>query len=185
MTAVVRVPAQYQGDVLGAAKAYGIAPNDLGALLFHESSFDPRARSSAGALGIAQLMPATANSLGVNPWNPRAAIFGSAKYLHQLDYSKDRKLAFAKYNAGPNNPAAGAGYADTVDALSRNVLFGTHRATPSSSPAPSSPAPASSSGGSWQDWVKRTALTLTLAGTGLALSGVAIRNLMNTRKVPA
>jgi hypothetical protein len=181
----VRVPAQYQADVLGAAKANGIAPNDLAALLDYESGWDRWARSSAGAIGIAQFMPATANGLNVNPTNTRSSIFGAAKYLRQLGYSKDRKLAFAKYNAGPNNPAAGAGYANEVDSRSRNVLFGTHKATPSSSPAPSSPAPASSSGGSWQDWVKRTALTLTLAGTGLALSGVAIRNLMNTRKVPA
>jgi soluble lytic murein transglycosylase-like protein len=185
----VAVPATYQADVLGAAKAYGIAPNDLAALLDYESAWNPRAQSSAGALGIAQFMPGTANGLSVNPYNPRSAIFGAAKYLHQLGYASNRLLAFAKYNAGPGNPAAGAGYAQEVNHRSAVVSFGGKTVRPSTAPSSSStwtssPSSSSSSSG-WQDWLKRTALTLTMAGTGIALTGVGIRNALAARKVPA
>lgn len=182
----VQVPAAYQTDVLRAAHAYSIAPADLAALLDYESGFDPKARSSAGAIGIAQFMPATANALGVNPLQPRSAIFGAAKLLHQLGYSDDRLLAFAKYNAGPGNPGAGAGYAREVDARSQHVTFNGKSARAGGAAAPSSSSSTSSGGGSWQDWLKRTALTLAMAGTGLALTGVGIRNALAARsKVPA
>jgi hypothetical protein len=86
------------------AENYGIDPALFQALIQQESSFDPSAVSSAGALGLTQLMPKTAKSLGVtNPLDPTQNMEGGAKYLAQLlkQFNGDRKLALAAYNAGP------------------------------------------------------------------------------------
>ena len=72
-----------------------------------ESGFDPNAVSSAGAIGIMQLMPATAAGLGVeNPYDPKQNIMGGAKYVAQLyrtfgSYPNALELVIAAYNAGP------------------------------------------------------------------------------------
>jgi len=67
-----------------------------------ESGWNPRAKSHAGALGLAQLMPFTARQLGVNPHDPKQNLEGGARYLKQ-QYNKFRswRLALAAYNAGP------------------------------------------------------------------------------------
>ena len=84
-----------------------------------ESGFDPNARSGAGAVGLTQLMPGTAASLGVtNPLDPAQSLQGGAKYLRQqLDrFGGDEKLALAAYNAGPGAVAKFGGvppYAET------------------------------------------------------------------------
>jgi soluble lytic murein transglycosylase-like protein len=67
-----------------------------------ESNFRPTARSSKGAIGLAQLMPQTARQLGVNPHDPGQNLDGGARYLAQ-QYRKfgDWRLALAAYNAGP------------------------------------------------------------------------------------
>ena len=82
--------------------------NDLPApffirLLFQESRFDPAVVSSAGAQGIAQFMPATAEGMGVsNPFDPREAIPASARLLNELlQQFGNLGLAAAAYNAGP------------------------------------------------------------------------------------
>jgi len=86
-----------------AAAKEGVDPALLSALTWSESGFNPQARSSAGALGLVQLMPATARGLGVDPLDPEQALEGGARYLRQqLDTFGGRTdLALAAYNAGP------------------------------------------------------------------------------------
>jgi hypothetical protein len=67
-----------------------------------ESAYNPNARSRVGAIGLGQLMPDTADELGVNPFDWRANLDGSARYLAaQLETFRDARLALAAYNAGP------------------------------------------------------------------------------------
>lgn len=87
-----------------AAQSAGLDPDLFDALVSTESAYDPNARSKAGAMGLTQLMPATAQSLGVaNPFDPRENLTGGAKYLAQLmKQFGSAPLALAAYNAGPN-----------------------------------------------------------------------------------
>lgn len=89
-----------------AANTYNVSAKLLKAIAKAESNFNANAVSSAGAVGIMQLMPATAASLGVtNSYDPRQNIMGGAKYIAQLleRYSGNISLALAAYNAGGNN----------------------------------------------------------------------------------
>jgi soluble lytic murein transglycosylase-like protein len=73
------------------------------AVVTAESAYDPDALSSAGALGLMQLMPATASRFGVtNRSNPRANVFAGTRYLKLLldTFDNDMRLAVAAYNAG-------------------------------------------------------------------------------------
>lgn len=82
-----------------------------------ESAFDPAARSHVGAVGLGQLMPATARDLGVDPHDPVQNLHGSARYLlAQVERFGSLELALAAYNAGPEAVARHAGvppYAET------------------------------------------------------------------------
>jgi soluble lytic murein transglycosylase-like protein len=94
----------FGAEIDAAAASNGIDPALLKGLVSQESGFDPNARSGAGALGLTQLMPGTAASLGVtNPLDPAQSLQGGAKYLRQqLDrFGGDERLALAAYNAGP------------------------------------------------------------------------------------
>ena len=83
----------------------------LDALIWTESRYNPMALSHAGAVGLAQLMPATAGDLGVaNRYDPIANIEGGARYLRQmLDRFGSVHLAVAAYNSGPNAVARAKG----------------------------------------------------------------------------
>lgn len=85
-----------------AGKQHGIDAKVLAAVMQVESNGDPFARSSAGAQGIMQFMPATARELGVDPMDPTSAIHGAAKLLkkHLTTFGSLDK-ALAAYNAGP------------------------------------------------------------------------------------
>ena len=89
-----------------ASALYQIPSKLLRAVAKAESGFNPKAVSKAGAMGVMQLMPGTARSLGVSdPYNARQNILGGAKDLKQnLDrFGGDVSLALAAYNAGPGS----------------------------------------------------------------------------------
>lgn len=93
---------QYQEMARAAARKHSV-PEDLFLRLVRtESNFRPAARSSKGAIGLAQLMPGTARLLRVNPHDPAQNLEGGARYL-SMQYRKfgDWRLALAAYNAGP------------------------------------------------------------------------------------
>ncbi len=114
----------FGAEIEAAAAKNGVDPALLRALVRQESGFDPAARSSAGAVGLTQLMPGTAASLGVDPTDPAQALDGGARYLRQqLDrFGGDERLALAAYNAGPGAVARAGGippYAETQQYVER------------------------------------------------------------------
>lgn len=86
-----------------AADTYNISVDLLKAVAMQESGFQTNVVSSAGAIGVMQLMPGTASYLGVtDPYNPEQNIMGGAKLLSELSarYHGDLSLTLAAYNAG-------------------------------------------------------------------------------------
>jgi hypothetical protein len=95
---------QHLDSIRTHARTYGVDENLVMALMKQESCFNPGARSSTGAMGLMQLMPGTANLMGVdNAWDPHQNIEGGVKYLSQMlrEFNGNEALALAAYNAGP------------------------------------------------------------------------------------
>lgn len=102
----VSSPQDYEAYFKEASETYGVATSILKSIAKAESNFNPSAVSKAGAIGIMQLMPSTAASLGVsNSYDARENIMGGAKYISQLlsRYQGNISLALAAYNAGTGN----------------------------------------------------------------------------------
>jgi cell wall-associated NlpC family hydrolase len=106
-----------------------------------ESNGNPQAISQSGAIGLMQLMPATARGLGVNPYDARDNLRGGARYLKQMlgQYGGDVTMALAAYNAGPGQAAnwrnlpETAAYVPKVQAaynLRKQGQAGGYQATP-------------------------------------------------------
>lgn len=103
---VVTAPGEIDSILQEAAKETGVDVNILRAIAKQESDFNPNVRSSAGAVGVMQLMPDTAREMGVtNPLDPRQNIMGGARYYAKMlqMFGGDHRLALAAYNAGPGN----------------------------------------------------------------------------------
>ena len=97
---------RYRGEYLemarAAARQHGVPEDLFLRLVQQESNWNPRARSHKGAMGLAQLMPATARYLRVDPNDPRENLEGGARYLaEQYREFGSWRLALAAYNAGP------------------------------------------------------------------------------------
>ena len=97
------VPPQFAAALTQAATSANLSPTLLSALVWQESRWNPSAISPKGAMGLAQLMPATARDLGVDPTDPAANLKGGARYLRQLldQFDGNVEKALAAYNAGP------------------------------------------------------------------------------------
>lgn len=88
------------------ARAFVVRPSFLRAVVACESNFDDQALSSAGARGLAQVMPQTARLLGIAPdllWDPAVNLYSAAKYIRYLvdRYGNDLDKVLIAYNAGP------------------------------------------------------------------------------------
>jgi soluble lytic murein transglycosylase-like protein len=117
-----------------AAKKYRIDPALVRAVIHAESGFNARARSPKGAMGLMQLMPATAREVGVkDAYAPEQNIRGGAQYLAGMlaQFNQDVTLAAAAYNAGPGAVGKYKGvppYAETQAYVKRvNILYRRYR----------------------------------------------------------
>ena len=108
------------------AATEGVRPELVRAVIQAESAFNPNARSVKGAMGLMQLMPATAAEYGVaDPYDPHENIRGGVAYLRSLltRYDDKEELALAAYNAGPGAVEKYGGtvppYRETMDYVDR------------------------------------------------------------------
>jgi soluble lytic murein transglycosylase len=110
----MRYPLRYDQIVVGHAENYELEPQLVAAVIYQESKFDADAVSDSGAVGLMQLLPATAQGIadrtGGSGWherdllNPELNVRYGAWYLrHLLDKYDDEQLALAAYNAGQAN----------------------------------------------------------------------------------
>jgi soluble lytic murein transglycosylase-like protein len=128
------------------ASRNGVRKDLVRAVIQVESAFNPRAVSNKGAIGLMQLMPATARQFGVsNAFDPGENVRGGVAYLRQLldRYNGDERLALAAYNAGPGavdrHGQTVPPFRETRDYVSRvNGLAGRGSSTASSSTTSSS-----------------------------------------------
>lgn len=102
--ASVTAPSELRAAFEEAGRLHGVDPRLVAAVARRESAWNPNAVSNRGAVGIMQLMPATAKYLGVtDSYDARQNIFGGTRYLKTLldTFDGDLDLALAAYNAGP------------------------------------------------------------------------------------
>ena len=102
VAAVMSANFPFRRAVLRAAKRHEVDPHLVFAIIASESRGDPEAVSPSGAIGLMQLMPTTADELGVDPWKPEENIDGAVRYLALLlQQFGSVDLSLVAYNAGP------------------------------------------------------------------------------------
>jgi soluble lytic murein transglycosylase-like protein len=115
--------ARFRETIAAAAATYGVDPDLVRAVIEVESSYEPRAVSAKGAMGLMQLMPATARQYGLtDPFDPSANIDAGTRHLKTLLDRYDVSLALAAYNAGEATVARFGGvppYRETRDYVGR------------------------------------------------------------------
>nr|BBH89440.1 hypothetical protein KTC_41910 [Thermosporothrix sp. COM3] len=119
----------YVAMARAAARAAGIPEEYFVKQIDAETGFNPNAMSPVGAMGIAQFMPDTAASLGIDPWNPEQALYAAARMMSSLyktygDYAK----ALAAYNYGSGNlqtvlNACGSGWMGCLPGETRAYIY--------------------------------------------------------------
>ena len=121
-------PAEMETIIQHAARSQDLHPQLLRGVIKQESAFFPCAVSSKGALGLMQLMPATAAHFGVkDPFNPKENVEAGARLLKPLlDMYGNLPLALGAYNAGPGNVNQAGGIPDFQETKSyiRSILLG-------------------------------------------------------------
>jgi soluble lytic murein transglycosylase-like protein len=119
------MPSFYDELIRRTARRHQVDHHLVKAVMHVESGFNNFARSRAGAQGLMQLMPGTADRYGVaNVYDARANVDGAVRYLRDLlvQFNNDRRLALAGYNAGENAVVRHGGippYAETVQYVSQ------------------------------------------------------------------
>lgn len=120
------------------ARDFGVNEDIFLKLVQKESGWNPQAKSSAGAMGLVQLMPGTAQGLGVsNPYDPVQSLTGGARYLsQQLKRFGSYDKALAAYNAGPGNVERYGGIPPFKETQSyvKNILGGVNMSAPKPAP---------------------------------------------------
>ena len=104
-TGLGQTTSEIRDAILSAALHYGVAGNLALAVAQQESGLIPQASSPVGAIGIFQLMPATAAWLGVDPWDWQQNVDGGVRYLKYLldKFGTDLHVVLAAYNWGEGN----------------------------------------------------------------------------------
>jgi len=132
----LRYPLAYEQIVRGHARHYRLDPALLAAVIYQESKFRADVRSRSGAVGLMQLLPATAKGIAIHTGGTRFRVadlsnpeinvrYGSWYLRHLLDRYGDEKTALAAYNAGQRNvdrwqrDGGGIRFAETRDYVSR------------------------------------------------------------------
>lgn len=128
----LRYPLEYEQIVRGHARNYRLDPALLAAVIYQESKFRADAKSEAGAIGLMQLQPETAQGIAIRTggsrfqtsdlYNPEINVrYGSWYLRHLLDKYDEEKAALAAYNAGQRN-------VDTWRAQGKGIQFSETRA---------------------------------------------------------
>jgi soluble lytic murein transglycosylase-like protein len=115
-------------SIMRHSQAYNVNPKLIAALMARESRFNPRAVSSAGAMGLGQLMPATCKTTGVTlPFSIDQNTKGTVRYMKYLldrfkKYGDQVSFALAGYLEGPNAVARKKGYRASTGKYVRDIL---------------------------------------------------------------